>query len=207
MARHYESKREEIIASAENLLLARGFAGIKTDSVLKAAKVSQGGFFHHFKSIDDLIRALFARLIGEFNEGMQKAQANDSGSKGSFARAYIIASLKPRKTAEWQRAVALSRAWIEIALAKPNLMKEIFSDPQLLPDYYDLKMLSQLDPESAGMGLVLLMLAADGLWLNETLGIKAFKPAERERVIAALLRFSEIEYSDRVNTKQRKKST
>lgn len=205
MAKQIESRREDIVSAAETLLLKRGFAGIKTDSIIKAAKISKGGFFHHFKTIDDLIRALFARLMNEFHEGMADAQASDSGGRGSFARVYIIASLRPRQTAQWQRTLALSRAWIEIALARPDLMQEILSDPNLLPDYYDLKMLSKREPETFGLNLVLLMLAADGLWLNETLGIKAFKPAERERVIEALLQFSTIDFSKFINPKQGKK--
>jgi len=206
MAQQHEHRRDEIVAVAEELLLKHGIAGIKTDSIIKAAGISKGGFFHHFKTIDDLIRSLFSRLMHEFNEGMTRAQANDSGGRGSFARAYIIASLRPGKTAEWQRTLELSRAWIQIALARPDLMQEILSDPNLLPDYYDLKMLAKREPETMGLNLVLLMLAADGLWLNETLRIKAFKPVERERVIAALLHLSTMDFSNVINKEKGKKS-
>jgi TetR/AcrR family transcriptional repressor of nem operon len=58
MAKKSESTRERILAAAEPLIMAQGFAGTSIDDILKAAGLTKGAFFHHFKGKGDLARAL-----------------------------------------------------------------------------------------------------------------------------------------------------
>jgi TetR/AcrR family transcriptional repressor of nem operon len=61
MPRDGQATRERILDSAQELVLARGFAGTSLDEVLTAAGVTKGGFFHHFHSKADLGTALVDR--------------------------------------------------------------------------------------------------------------------------------------------------
>jgi TetR/AcrR family transcriptional repressor of nem operon len=57
-----EVTRERILATAEPLVLQRGFAGTSLDDILKASDLTKGAFFHHFKGKGDLARALVERF-------------------------------------------------------------------------------------------------------------------------------------------------
>lgn len=53
--------REEILKTAEGLLLEHGFAGMSLDDILKATGLTKGAFFYHFRGKADLAEALVRR--------------------------------------------------------------------------------------------------------------------------------------------------
>jgi TetR/AcrR family transcriptional repressor of nem operon len=53
--------REKILNAAQGLILDRGYVGMTVDHVLDKVGITKGAFFHHFKTKDDLARALLAR--------------------------------------------------------------------------------------------------------------------------------------------------
>lgn len=61
MRRDGTATRGKILDAAQNLVLARGYVGMTVDHVLNEVGITKGAFFHHFKSKDDLARALLAR--------------------------------------------------------------------------------------------------------------------------------------------------
>lgn len=70
-------KKEQIIEVATRLFSERGFENTPISVVCETASVSKGLIFHHFKSKDGLLRAIFAkttRLIVEINSPEQEAQ-------------------------------------------------------------------------------------------------------------------------------------
>ena len=54
MASKSEATRESMLAAAKKLVMSKGFAGTSVDDVVKAAGLTKGAFFHHFKSKADL---------------------------------------------------------------------------------------------------------------------------------------------------------
>lgn len=56
-----ELTRKRILDAAEELVMGKGFAGTSVDDILKAASLTKGAFFHHFKSKADLARELIER--------------------------------------------------------------------------------------------------------------------------------------------------
>ena len=61
MRRDGTATRGKILDAAQNLVLARGYVGMTVDHVLAEVGITKGAFFHHFKSKDDLARALLQR--------------------------------------------------------------------------------------------------------------------------------------------------
>lgn len=61
MARKGERTREKLLATAESLVLERGFAATSLDDILSATGLTKGAFFHHFKGKTDLAEALAER--------------------------------------------------------------------------------------------------------------------------------------------------
>jgi TetR/AcrR family transcriptional regulator, transcriptional repressor for nem operon len=79
MVRNAEHTRERILDEAEKLVMAQGFAGTSIDGILKAAELTKGAFFHHFKGKTDLARALIERNalrdLGIFEDFAAQAEA------------------------------------------------------------------------------------------------------------------------------------
>ena len=61
MRRDGTATRGKILDAAQSLVLARGYVGMTVDHVLNEVGITKGAFFHHFKSKDDLARALLQR--------------------------------------------------------------------------------------------------------------------------------------------------
>ena len=79
MARDGSANRERILDAAERLVLERGFAATSVDAVIAEASASKGGFFHHFRSKNELGLALLDRYatgdIRMLEEAMAEAEA------------------------------------------------------------------------------------------------------------------------------------
>ena len=56
-----EEKRQELLNAAEKLFCARGYESASVQDILTAAGMSKGGFYHHFASKEDVMKALCAR--------------------------------------------------------------------------------------------------------------------------------------------------
>ena len=62
MKRNGTDTRERILDVAQELILNRGYAGMTLDHLLAKVGATKGAFFHHFKTKDDLARALIRRF-------------------------------------------------------------------------------------------------------------------------------------------------
>ncbi len=61
MLQGVDNTRERILQIAEALVYEKGFSGTSLNDIVSAASLTKGAFFHHFRSKDDLGRALVAR--------------------------------------------------------------------------------------------------------------------------------------------------
>lgn len=57
-ARRKTLEREDWLATARNMLIRKGIAAVKVDTIAKALKVTRGGFYWRFKGHGDLLDAL-----------------------------------------------------------------------------------------------------------------------------------------------------
>jgi TetR/AcrR family transcriptional repressor of nem operon len=63
MARDGAATRERILDAAMQLVMEQGYGGMTVDQVIAAAGITKGAFFHHFKTKNDLARALLERYV------------------------------------------------------------------------------------------------------------------------------------------------
>ncbi|MFD2025445.1 TetR/AcrR family transcriptional regulator [Promicromonospora aerolata] len=77
----------EILASATDLLAARGFAQVSLDDVARAAGVTRGAVYHHYGSKAGLFRAVAAQLQSDVAETVATA----AQCAGTDARAALRA--------------------------------------------------------------------------------------------------------------------
>jgi TetR/AcrR family transcriptional repressor of nem operon len=67
--------RERILATAEPLILRRGFAGTSLDDLVKISGLTKGAFFHHFRDKADFARALVERYARNDYELFERLSA------------------------------------------------------------------------------------------------------------------------------------
>lgn len=63
MATKGERTREHILATAESLILQRGYSGTSIEEIIGEAGITKGGFFYHFNGKTDLARKLVLRYL------------------------------------------------------------------------------------------------------------------------------------------------
>jgi len=58
-----ERTREHVLATAETLILRRGYSGTSIDEIINKSGLTKGGFFYHFDGKADLARHLMIRYL------------------------------------------------------------------------------------------------------------------------------------------------
>ena len=58
-----EQTRENILATAERIILQRGYSGTSIEEIIGEAGITKGGFFYHFNGKNDLARSLILRYL------------------------------------------------------------------------------------------------------------------------------------------------
>lgn len=60
--------REHILATAESIILQRGYSGTSIEEIIGEAGITKGGFFYHFDGKSDLARNLMLRYLENDNK-------------------------------------------------------------------------------------------------------------------------------------------
>ncbi|MBD3640513.1 MAG: TetR/AcrR family transcriptional regulator [Marinobacter sp.] len=94
MATRTTSSRERILATAESLILQKGYVGTSIEDILDKAAITKGGFFYHFNGKIALAHALVNRYLEQdqqiFGELLARA---DSLSEDPLQRVLIFLNL------------------------------------------------------------------------------------------------------------------
>jgi TetR/AcrR family transcriptional regulator, transcriptional repressor for nem operon len=94
MATRANSSRDRILATAEGIILQKGYVGTSLEEILDKAAITKGGFFYHFNGKGELARALVERYLEEdrklFDSLQQRA---DSLSEDPLQRLLIFLNL------------------------------------------------------------------------------------------------------------------
>ena len=61
MPKDGSATRDSLLDAAQSLILERGFSGMSLDDIVKQVGITKGAFFYHFKSKNDLGKALMKR--------------------------------------------------------------------------------------------------------------------------------------------------
>jgi AcrR family transcriptional regulator len=94
MATRANSSRERILATAEGIILQKGYVGTSLDDILSKAAITKGGFFYHFNGKGELARALVERYLAEDRKLFDSLQERaDSLSDDPLQRLLIFLNL------------------------------------------------------------------------------------------------------------------
>jgi AcrR family transcriptional regulator len=120
-----EATRAALIAAARKLFTERGYDGVGTEEIVRAAGVTRGALYHHFGGKAELLEAVYERLEAESTERVARVVlGSDLESPLEAMKAGIEAFLDECAEPELQR-IALHDApavlgwdrWREIAAA------------------------------------------------------------------------------------------
>ena len=67
------STKDRLLDVAHDLFLNQGFSATSVDEICAKAKITKGGFFHYFKSKEDLGKAVLSRFCAASHKFMQEA--------------------------------------------------------------------------------------------------------------------------------------
>lgn len=159
MSRPPSDLPQRAVQAAIELAATAGVRNVTFDAVAAQIGASKGAVLHHFRSKGDLIEAMVATLVEEHRAAVEKACREDPEPVGRFARALLrVASpseiraergLLSAMLEEPERAVAVQLHWQ-------------WCNEQLAADGIPL------------MHAAVVMLATDGQWLTDLLGLPQF---------------------------------
>jgi AcrR family transcriptional regulator len=106
-AEQAEGTRTALVEAARPLFSERGYAGVGTEEIVAAARVTRGALYYHFEDKRDLFRAVYAEVERELVEG--------------------VARVALEQTDPWQRLIAGCDAFLD-ACIDPALQRIVFLD-------------------------------------------------------------------------------
>ena len=169
------SCKDSMLDAAEVLLTEQGAWRLTLDSVAERAQVSKGGLLYHFPTKDALLQALVDRLL---EKGREKRQARRE-AYGDGVEALLKADVEGLLLDE-ERNPQLCAALVAALANCPNLKAPILDfHKQRIADLETM----DVDQDEA----TILLLAADGLMLMESLNVSPFSEDQRHALVNAML--------------------
>ena len=153
-----ELVRRALIDQAARLAVEEGLAAVTVQAVADAAGVTKGGLMHHFPHKQALIDAVFGEMMDTIDRDIDKRIAADPEPYGSFTRAYVEAVFGMAQGAGGPWA-ALSISTLTDAGLRALWAKWFHGR------------LERHHATDADLRLVVVRLAADGVWLADLGGI------------------------------------
>lgn len=169
-----ERLQEQLLEAASLIAARDGIASLSLNAVARQAGVSKGGLLHHFHGKQELIHALFSRLLAHMEKKIMVLMEADPNPEGRFSRAYLMYLADLGETDESRQLALLS-------LAMPNemVLRKCWRDWML----GHLAQADELDRSYVGN---LVRYAADGLWLSELTEGPTLSQTEREDLVNRL---------------------
>ncbi len=174
MARNTKAR---IIAAAANVAVQRGVQNLTMDAVAEEAGISKGGVFYHYASKHELLLDMVQALVDITEKEVAATQARDQEA-GSWLRGFIKACLT-NKAEDLGPVGRLSVAFLTAAANDTSLLAPM---NRRQPAWREAINNSGIDPTQAQI----VRLAADGLWINDVMGVPILDDAERSAVVERL---------------------
>ena len=80
-----QERRGQILNTARRLMMESGSEGVRVEDILAELSLSKGGFYHHFKSMNDVLGALVAQDLAALLDAMERR----SGESQSATKALL----------------------------------------------------------------------------------------------------------------------
>lgn len=175
MKNAYQRKKEPaenrrlLLDVAFEMVSEQGMDAITLEAVAVRAGLSKGGLLHHFRSKSALQEALFRESLEQFSASVR--QEREQSPDISPAMAYLRAALADLASENRRRA---------LLFLFQAAMKEAYYRTHLTEWY------KQHLPEGDGIGPLLTILVADGLWNAGVFGFYSVSEEQKSQILTLL---------------------
>lgn len=175
--------RDRILEAAERVVTEVGPAHMTLELVAQEAGVSKGGLLYHFPSKETLLTALAHRHVENARQCIEAAKERlATGDKAAEVKACIVGMLGNNARTKGTGAALLAAAANDLGLLE--IIREYIA--------------RHTEEIAKGPGnfarACAVTLAVDGLKMRESLRISPFTDAQRDQVVAELLKIAEEAY-------------
>jgi TetR/AcrR family transcriptional regulator, transcriptional repressor for nem operon len=94
---HKKETRARVVAAAGHVFRKEGYGGAGIDALTKAAGVTNGAFYGHFKSKNEAFRTAVLAGLGELREGVAELKADQPKS---WLKTFVRYYLGPKRTCD-----------------------------------------------------------------------------------------------------------
>lgn len=172
------NNRDAILRSAELLILKQGVGALTLDEVAANAGMSKGGLLYHFKTKDELVRALLSFAFANFEASVEQLALSDQGP-GRWLRSYVRATFETDTATETESLA--SAALIVAYFGKDSLVRKQYEEAHAR--WSERAKHDAIAPPVADV----IRMATDGLWLAEALGVSRFDRERKRAFVNELL--------------------
>ncbi|MFD3821136.1 TetR/AcrR family transcriptional regulator [Streptomyces sp. NPDC058625] len=176
------SKRTQILEAATRVVEREGVKSVTFDSVAAEAGLTKGGLLYHFASRDDLVQAIHQHLAGQWEAEIAAAAGKPAYEATPTERLTAYTRVATQSATRAELLFMLEGSTTPGHAAPWDAVMERWAPPPATIDADDPGALDQF----------IARLAADGLWLYESLTAERLTPQLRralaERVISTLNR-------------------
>lgn len=174
------SKRTQILEAATRVVEREGVKSVTFDSVAAEAGLTKGGLLYHFASRDDLVQAIHQHLADEWEAQMIAAAGKPADLATPEERLTAYSRISSQSATRAELLFMLEGSTTPGHAAPWDAVMERWA-PSLTTDDVD---------DRAALDRFIARLAADGLWLYESLNTESLAPELRralaERIAGAL---------------------
>ncbi|MGK3094655.1 TetR/AcrR family transcriptional regulator [Streptomyces sp. WAC01490] len=174
------SKRTQILEAATRVVEREGVKSVTFDSVAAEAGLTKGGLLYHFASRDDLVQAIHQHLADEWEAQMIAAAGKPADLATPEERLTAYSRISSQSATRAELLFMLEGSTTPGHAAPWDAVMERWA-PSLTTDDVD---------DRAALDRFIARLAADGLWLYESLNTEPLAPELRralaERIAGAL---------------------
>ncbi len=167
--------RDVILEAAQAVVAEQGAVHLTLEAVAARAGMSKGGLLYHFRSKELLLQGMITKLLESADADRRRFANEMQSSPAGDLQAHIRAGFLQHPDRE-----RVSAALLAAGANDPRLLDPVRAWQKGL---YEELVQSKQNPVRA----VLIMLAVDGLWLNELLRTLPIGPEERLQVQNELL--------------------
>ncbi len=174
------SSRESILDAAEVVVSELGASHLTLDAIAERAGISKGGLLYNFPSKEALLKAMLDRLLQRCDADRVEARSSQFPATDPAAdlKSYILAGF--RQAGDRER---VSGALLAAGAADPKLLTPVRE--------WHLKNFRELAKgQRHPLRVLVLMLAMDGLWLNELLHTSPFGEDLHQALIDEMFAFA-----------------
>ncbi|MFE9013591.1 TetR/AcrR family transcriptional regulator [Streptomyces cyaneofuscatus] len=174
------SKRTQILEAATRVVEREGVKSVTFDSVAAEAGLTKGGLLYHFASRDDLVQAIHQHLADEWEAQMVAAAGKPADLATPEERLTAYSRISSQSANRAELLFMLEGSTTPGHAAPWDAVMERWA-PSLTTDDVD---------DQVALDRFIARLAADGLWLYESLNTEPLAPELRralaERIAGAL---------------------